>query len=146
MKNILTLFMLLFIILPLSANSQSQASDKAATCILGKLAEQEKQNLKRSDCIKYCLKAYGDSKIEYLEDGTAQKTICEWNQKDILVLGGFHENSTTPAAKSERLPASSSEKSNVTQEAPKSPQENRTHLQVPRFDYGKTQAKEGQKK
>lgn len=127
---------------------------KTGSCILGKLGEQEAKKLSRSECIKYCVQAYADSKIEYVEDGTAKKTICEWNQKDLLVLGGFRDEGSPAPMKSERMPASTDTKFNSRsqfgqthsmpskttvneQETQNLPQGNTSQLKVPQFDFNK---------
>ncbi len=84
------------IFISLTASTQSKRKpDTIAHCSLGKIASKEKENqLRKSECLQYCINAFAATEAQYEQDGTVSKSVCQWGSKDLLVLGGFtNENS-----------------------------------------------------
>lgn len=73
----------------------SKNADAVAHCSLGKIASKETDNqLRKSECLQYCINAFAATEAQYEQDGTVSKSVCQWGSRDLLVLGGFtNENS-----------------------------------------------------
>jgi hypothetical protein len=92
----------------------SAKSDAVAHCSLGKVASTADNHLKKSECLQYCLNAFSESEAEYETDGTVTKSVCQWNNRDVLVLGGF-TNEGSPTS-----PGEDKQKLNDAKSAPRS--------------------------
>lgn len=98
-----------------TALSPAKKSDIVAPCSLGKIAnETEDKPLKKSECVQYCLNAFANSKVEFAADGTVKKSICQWNNKDVLILGGFtNDSSPAPLPENKSIPVAKEPTRNI---------------------------------
>ncbi|MFN8943825.1 MAG: hypothetical protein ACK5WZ_04280 [Pseudobdellovibrionaceae bacterium] len=110
MRNLI-LALSLISILTLEASAKS---DTVAHCSLGKVASTADNHLKKSECLQYCLNAFSETEAEYETDGTVTKSVCQWNNRDVLILGGF-TNEGSPTS-----PGEEKQKLNDSKSAPRS--------------------------